>query len=312
VNSNWFFSGYIDNRPHQIPPMTALWYRFDYAGDKTPIYIEMPDARDTGLELAIYTLDQVLRLDQEDRPIGRGTSNRTTCGADGRCTSAHLTWTGAFNVAGTYFVHVWNPLWKWQTFQVRIEGTGVILGEPLPEPTTPTPTTVAAAPVIPAPVVPITATPVVVVPPAPVLPVLPALPTATPIPTVANDSPYTAIYIPDNRDQEIPAESAMWYKFDYGGDRSRILIVLYNGVDRGLAFQLYTPEQASRLDQEDRFIGRGTPPTQPCDGGKCSSNDLIWVGSFNTPGSYFVKVINTGPKPMPFRLSIEGTNVTIL
>ena len=126
-----------------------------------------------------------------------------------------------------------------------------------------------------------------------------------------NDSPYTAVYVRDNRDQTIPANSTMWYKFDYGGDRSRIMIVLYNGNVSGIWFALFTPDQAINFT-DDRFIGRGMTSPVLCDSGTCTGNDFVWVGNFSVSGTYFIRVTNPNDKPWTFKLHIEGDNINIV
>jgi hypothetical protein len=115
----------------------------------------------------------------------------------------------------------------------------------------------------------------------------------------------------DNREQAIPANTSMWYKFDYGGDRSRILMVLYNGAISGIWFAVFTPEQAINFT-DDKFVGRGMTSPVLCDQGKCTGNDFVWVGNFSVPGTYFIRVTNPNDKPWTFKFHIEGENINIV
>ncbi|MEW5717370.1 MAG: hypothetical protein AB1817_01965, partial [Chloroflexota bacterium] len=289
---------------------------FDYGGDNKKINIFMPNGGAVGLEFRVYTPEQAANIENEDKFVGRGNQIQVPC-ADGRCTSPDLVWEGAFKQYGTYYVLVINPTDVWKSYSLLITGENVSHGIPTPTPafpptpvtttTTTTTTTITTTTPMTAPVMPVQ-------PVQPVLPVVPtplSIPSPTPVKGVENDSPYTAVYVRDNRDQSIPANSTMWYKFDYGGDRSRIMIVLYNGNISGIWFALFTPQQAITFT-DDHFIGRGMTQPVLCDQGKCSSNDLVWVGNFNVSGTYFIRVTNPNDKPWVFKMHIEGDNINII
>jgi hypothetical protein len=325
TNVSPFTAIYADFQAHQIPAGAYLWYKFDYAGDNSKINIVIPNGGANGLEFRVYTTQQASNIENEDKFIGRSNRDQVPCMDGGKCASVDLTWSGAFRMGGPYFVLVINPNPVWKSFTLQITGTntgetvGVWFGIPTPTPAFPptpmliptittTTTTAAAAPAAP------TVAPLPVQPVAPVAPAVPtalAIPSPTPVKGVQNDSPYTAVYVRDNRDQNIPANSSMWYKFDYGGDKSRIMILLYNGSVSGLWFALFTPEQAINFT-DDKFIGRGMSSPVLCDTGKCSGNDLVWVGNFGVPGTYFIRVTNPNDKPWTFKLHIEGDNINIV
>jgi len=297
---------YVDFQQHQIPAGAYLWYMFDYGGDNKRINIFIPNGGAIGLEFRVFTAELAANFDTDDRGIGRGNRDQVPC-AEGRCTSPDLTWQGAFRAPGTYFVLLINPTNTWKTYSLLITGENVSHGIPTPTPAAlPTPLTTTVTTTVP--------TTTTTAPPPVVLPVLPTplvIPSPTPVKAIENDSPYTAVYVRDNREQNIPANGEMWYKFDYGGDRSRVLIVLYNGNVSGIWFAIFDPVQAISFT-DNRFIGRGM--TQPilCDQGKCSSNDLVWVGAFGVPGTYFIRVTNPNDKPWTFKLHIEGDNINIV
>ncbi len=312
---------YADFQPHQIPATTELWYKFDYAGDRTQIKVFVPNGNASGLEFRVYTMEQVLRLGDDDRGVGRGSAPQVPC-ESGKCTSVDLQWEGSFSFGGTFFVRLMNPNPVWKSFSLTATGTGVTHGitpaEPSPTPVpTPVQSALGVAPAITTTTTTTTTAPVAVAPvpppPPPPPPVVVTAPTPspTPLPKVANDSPYTAIYVPDNRDQTFYPGYDAWYKFDYGGDKSRIFIALANAKAWGLEFTIFTPEQAINFT-DNKFIGRGMPPTIVCDAGKCTSNDMVWIGSFGVPGTYFIKVWNITDKPLTTRLHIEGDNINIL
>lgn len=308
---------YTYGEPRRIEARATQWFMFDYKGDKTPINIRLAEGRLLGLEMRVYTLDQVLRLDQEDKPVGLGTSPNVVCDT-GTCQSVHLHWQGGFAMGGPYFVQVNNHNDRWLTIQLFISGEGVSLGPQIP----PTPTPTVPAPVIPvAPIVP-------VVPISPTVPMTPTTPTTTtviapppapvvvaPVPTVPpppkNDSPYFAMLVPDNKEQTIAANGRLWYKFSYGGDRTNILIVLPVGNATGVNFRVYTQEQADKYTDQ-KFIGQGSTGKIACETGTCTSDDFAWQGAFSVPGKYYIEVVNNMDKERTFKLLIRGTNINIL
>jgi len=315
TNVSPFTAIYVDFQQHQIPAGAYLWYMFDYGGDNKKINMIVPNGGAVGLEFRVYTPEQAANFENEDKFVGRSNRPQVPC-ADGRCTSVDLTYEGAFKSWGTYFVLVINPTQTWKSFSLLITGENVSHGIPTPTPVMPPapwltlpPTTGLTT------TTPTTITTVVPVQPVqPIQPIAPLplpVPSPTPVKAVANDSPYTAVYVRDNRDQNIPATTEMWYKFDYGGDRSKITIVLYNGNVSGIWFALFTPDQAINFT-DNRFIGRGMPSPVLCDTGTCTGNDLVWVGNFTVPGTFFIRVTNPNDKPWTFKLHIEGDNINIV
>jgi hypothetical protein len=313
TNVSPFTAIYADFQPHQIPAGAYLWYKFDYGGDSKKINVLVPNGGAVGLEFRVYTPDQAANIENDDKFVGRGNRDQVSC-SDGKCASPDLTWQGAFKQYGTYFILLINPTSTWKSYSLLITGENVSHGIPTPTPepvptpvmtttmftlTTPLTTTLPVPPVVP------------VQPVAPVVPTPLSIPSPTPVKGVENDSPYTAVYVRDNRDQSIPANSSVWYKFDYGGDRSRIMMVLYNGTISGIWFAIFTPDQAINFT-DDKFIGRGMTSPVLCDQGKCTGNDFVWVGNFSVPGTYFIRVTNPNNKPWTFKLHIEGENINII
>lgn len=133
----------------------------------------------------------------------------------------------------------------------------------------------------------------------------------------AINSPNTAPYI-SALPQSIPANSTQWYKFDYVGDKSLITIIMPNGTDTLVEFNVFTPEQAQTWwDPKTKPIGRGTAYSIDCSTGEevywgeCKSRDLKWKGQFNFPGTFFVQVANYNTGPANFTLDITGTGVRV-
>ena len=132
-----------------------------------------------------------------------------------------------------------------------------------------------------------------------------------------NADPASATFI-DGQAHSIPANTAQWYKFDYRGDKSLITLLMPNGTDSLVEFNVLTPEQArSWWDPKTKPIGRGTPYSIDCTTGEevfwgeCRSNDLKWKGEFNFPGTFFVQVVNYNTGPANFTLTLEGSGVSV-
>jgi hypothetical protein len=132
-------------------------------------------------------------------------------------------------------------------------------------------------------------------------------------------SPASAPYI-DNVSHTIPGKTTQYYRFEYAGDNSPIRVMLLNGSQADLTFNVYTPEQIN----ETQWwllppIGRGTdpgcgnPPADPEIEKICRpfANDLLWVGKFYAPGPYFVEVQNFSEQPQTFTLTIQGPSVRL-
>lgn len=141
--------------------------------------------------------------------------------------------------------------------------------------------------------------------------------TATARAQTPNSDPATATYL-NGQSQSIPAQTTQWYKFNYAGDKSLITILMPNGTNSLVEFNVFTPEQAqSWWDPKTRPIGRGTPYSVDCATGEevywgeCKSSDLKWKGQFNFPGTFYVQVVNFNTGTANFQLTIQGTGVSV-
>lgn len=131
-------------------------------------------------------------------------------------------------------------------------------------------------------------------------------------------SPALAQYI-DNQPHTIAARTTQYYRFEYTGDNSPIQVVLLNGAKGPVAFNVFTPEQINETTWW-LFppIGRGTAPgcgeqdrsdtDKNC---RPNANDLLWVGKFYAPGTYYVEVQNFSDQPQTFTLTIRGESVRL-
>lgn len=287
-------AAYIDNQSHSIAADGSLWYRFDYAGDRSPITVTLVNGNNSGLAFNVLTPDQAKDW-WEATPIGRGTPQQLNCNTlqpapNGQCQGDDLMWMGDFNAGGPYYVQVLNHNPNNAGFDLMIEGTGVSLGKQMQS---------AAASAA-------------------------AMTNTTPS-TTTSGQPFAAVSNPSNYDpahalaisstpQTIPATTSRWYMFNYAGDKSAATVRLLNGNRNGLQFNVFTPEQIADW-WEATPIGKGTPQGVNCNTGEpsvgvqCSSDDLLWVGQFNSGGPIYVQVYNPTSSPVDAPLMVEGSGV---
>lgn len=128
--------------------------------------------------------------------------------------------------------------------------------------------------------------------------------------TPINTSPQTALYL-DNQWHYIPANTTLYFLFDYTGDRSIFELVLADGTPKKLQFNLYTPGQASGQEDSSKPFGRGSAPMVNCESGRCPSNHILWKGAVPVSGTYLVEVVNPNPVGMPYFLGIVGNSITL-
>ena len=262
VNTGPSTAIYFDNRPHYIAANSSLWYRFDYAGDKTLIITKMFNAANTGLDYGLWSPET------SEKPFGRGTAKNVPCGAD-KCEDTDLTWKGATPVRGTYFIQVTNTTAKPLTFYLVMVGESVSFGSP--------PVPDALSSIIQAP---------------------------------SNISPDTAAPLQNNLMQVAPDNAALWYRFDYDGNGSPIVVSLADGRRTDVYFRVYTADQARQVDTNGEYVGQGWGAVADCDNGKCLLGDLGWGGALPGPGTYYVQVYNASPNAIFFRLLMEGEGIS--
>jgi|GEM_PF-982174 len=263
------------------------WYAFQYTGDGSQILIDLRATPDKSASFAVYTPDNTRT------PVGRGSQQTTTRrlpnGASEEVTlyGGDLVWSGSFRSPGAYYVAVDQRGVNPSTFWLGISGRGVSGGQ-----------TVKSLPSS--------------FPPGPICAPLP-----TPAPaseTLSAGGPGTtpgrALPLPTDGVYVLPVGQRAWYGFQYAGDGSQILIDLHATPDNSASFALYTP------DNLETPVGRGSRQTttrRRADGAleevTLYGGDLIWSGSFLSPGTYYVAVDQTGPDPSTITMKVTGTGV---
>ena len=110
---------------------------------------------------------------------------------------------------------------------------------------------------------------------------------------------------PDGVPRPLAPNSALWFQFTYGGDRTQIEIHLLDGGAPDISFALYTPEQMEARQRGDKIkpIGQMTRASgEP-------ARELMWAGNFNRGGVYFVVVQNYSNLAHTIRLIARGAAV---
>lgn len=109
--------------------------------------------------------------------------------------------------------------------------------------------------------------------------------------------------IPTGGSDTLGAHASLWYRFDYGGDKSKITILLDSLNADGLAFAVYTPDNIAAWQSGDKLTPIGV-------GGGDPKHALVWEGRFNRAGTYFVVVRNEAEGTRTYQLSVSGDAVT--
>jgi TolB protein len=107
--------------------------------------------------------------------------------------------------------------------------------------------------------------------------------------------------------QPLAKQENHWYAFRYEGDRSQIEIRMESEPSGGAAFVVWTPDQIRRwgLGEEVHPIGRGSADPR-------ASGSLLWSGSFNAAGIYYVVVEGARSQPgtSHYLLQVSGDAVS--
>jgi hypothetical protein len=123
--------------------------------------------------------------------------------------------------------------------------------------------------------------------------------------------PDQALPLPSDRDYVLIEGQRAWFAFQYSGDGSQILVDLRATPEDSAKFAVYTTGNTAtpvgRGSQQiiTRVLADGTVEEKPLYGG-----DLIWSGSFRSPGTYYVTVDQAGPSPSTITLGINGSGVS--
>ncbi len=109
----------------------------------------------------------------------------------------------------------------------------------------------------------------------------------------------------DGQQRTLAPDDIAWYQFEYRGDKTQINVRLTADAVPDIDLALYTPGQIEAWRQGDglRAVGQavrrsGSP-----------ARDLMWSGSFNQPGTYYVTVHNPTRAVIVYQLVVDGVSV---
>ena len=134
-------------------------------------------------------------------------------------------------------------------------------------------------------------------------------------------SPFDALRV-NGAWQTLPANTSLWYYFDYSGDRTKIQALLEDDIyeeplraeesrrSAKVRMGIYTTALAYDWVRDPGVppIGLGSKPAEGVDVGKF---DLVWQGAFTISGRFYVVVTNDNALPIKFRLTVRGESVTL-
>jgi TolB protein len=129
----------------------------------------------------------------------------------------------------------------------------------------------------------------------------------TPTPSRAGTGPDDAL-VPASGWQQLGVGQSRWYAFQYLGDRSQVRVQMQVQPAGSAGFAVWTPRDAQqwRLGLQVEPVGRGSvdPSVQ---------GNLVWSGSFDIAGTYYVVVEHSGNQPgrSYYLLQISGSSVSL-
>jgi hypothetical protein len=196
-------------------------------------------------------------------------------GAEDPCVqAADLNWLGSFNFSGRFYVEVTHTCQTGMAnYLLTVSGKDVSF-----------PPMGSAAPA------PVARTVEVVAPPAPA------------------PAPASTIFNADGQWRTLDMQQTHWYAFNYIGDDESMIEIAVDEVTPGMVnFSVWTPDLYARKMKGEEVdpIGRGAE--NPC----IEVTDLMWAGSFNFSGRFYVEVTHTCQQgPATYQLTVSGADVS--
>jgi hypothetical protein len=105
----------------------------------------------------------------------------------------------------------------------------------------------------------------------------------------------------DGTEQTVAPNSALWTRFEYGGNKRPVKVTLDANEAPNLRLAIYTPQAVAAFHngEELKAIGLGSP---------VQHHDLGWSGEFNFSGTFYAVVYNDGDAPVTVQVQATGEN----
>lgn len=262
-----------------------IWYSFEYEGDESEIVVRMATTPKDSVRFSVWTPDNVMAWARGagEHPVGSGAAN-SFFGGD-------QVWVGSFNAAGTYYVVVEQAGLVAGSYRLQITGSGVSYAAPAAAATQAAPaettTTTAEAAGDSAPADELSAA------------------GASALVATGGTGPADALTALGGW-TTLAAGQRTWYAFGYDGGGSPIQVRMAVSVDGGADFGVWTADNI-----RDWVAGK---PENPVGKGTVNAfldDDLAWLGSFPSAGTYYVAVTSLTASTCQYKLQITGDGVTI-
>lgn len=256
-----------------------VWYAFKHDGGDTAILVRMGVSPSNSATFSVWTPENVRQwvAGEKPAPIGSGVKN-DTFGDD-------LVWTGSFNFPGAYYVLVEQTGRASGSYKLDISGKGVSFPPAKVETATAAAAATAAAP---------TAAKA-----APAAKTAAAEPVAPAAKAKAGTGPDDAL-TPTGEWAPLAVGQKVWYALPQDGGGSKVLVRMAVDPKNSATYKILTPEQVRvwAAGQTYEPVGRGANDD-------AFGDDLVWTGSFKTPGAYYIVVEQTGPNAGGYKLSVQ-------
>ena len=250
-----------------------VWYAFNYDGGDTAILVRMGVSPSNSATFSVWTPENVRQwvAGEKPTPIGSGVKN-DLFGGD-------LVWTGSFKFPGTYYVVVEQTGLTAGSYLLSISGKGVSFPPAKVE------KAAAAAPVA-----------AKAAPKAKTAAVEPVAPAAN---AKAGAGPDDAL-TPAGEWAPLAVGQKVWYALPQDGGGSKVLVRMAVDPKNSATFEILTPEQVRvwAAGQTYEPVGRGATDD-------AFGDDLVWTGSFKTPGAYYIVVEQIGANEGGYKLSVQ-------
>lgn len=109
--------------------------------------------------------------------------------------------------------------------------------------------------------------------------------------------------LPTGAEMTAAPGSQIWFQFDESGSGLPVTAALDANEQEGIHFRVYTPEAITMWLRGDELKAVGASSRTP-------EHDQMWVGRFQTAGTYYIVVENTSAGAIGFRLNVSGDGVT--